>query len=129
MPENNDIFSEIIKKTSAKIAHIINCEKTISLAEILKTCSGMLKYADNNFAGRIDLQKFALKLELSKEEIESCLEFLNNVEIIKIINKNSAEYTIKFLQSKDLSQIKRTKEYLILEEKLSSDNNCEIFLK
>lgn len=128
IPKNNEIFNEIIKKTSAKAIHIISkAKKEISLPEILKTCSGMLKYADGNLNGAVDLSKFALKLCLSENEIVCCLDFLQKAEIIKILNKTPMEYTIKFLQGKDFSLIKKTDAYSVLEKTISSDKNCEIF--
>lgn len=128
IPSSNEIFTEIIEKTSAKAVHIIgkNDEK-ISLPEILKTCSGMLKYADGNLNGLVDLAKFASKLCLSKEQVISCLDFLNNIEVIEISNKTPEEYTIKFLQGKDLNLVKKTDKYSVLEKIIHSDKSLEIF--
>jgi hypothetical protein len=119
LPPDKNIFLEIIQKTSSKVVHIIgnSFDKKDSF-EILKMCSGMLKYADGNLNGIINLQKFASKLSLSEKIIASCLNLLNKAEVIEVLDMNECEYKIKFLQSKDLSCIKSLDEYTDFEQEL-----------
>ena len=122
LPANNNDFTEIINKTEAKAVHIITGNsQNISIPYILRTCSGMLKYADKNTEGCVDLEKFAKKLCLTEKQVIHCLDFLQSVEIIEILNKNTLEYTVKFLQSKDLNSIKKTDEYSTLEKILTKN--------
>lgn len=121
LPPDREIFLEIVQKTSSKVVHIIgnNFDKKDS-SEILRMCSGMLKYADGNLDGVVDLQKFASKLSLSEKIVTSCLELLDKAEVIEVLDSNEEEYRIKFIQSKDLSCIKSLEEYVEFEKELYS---------
>ncbi len=119
LPPDRDIFFEIMQKTSSKVVHIIgNSFEKKDSSDILKFCSGMLKYADGNLDGVVDLQKFASKLFLSKKTVVSCLDLLNKAEVIEILDSNEAECKIKFLQSKDLACIKSLDGYTDFETEL-----------
>ena len=78
----------------------------------------MLKYADGNLNGVVDLQKFASKLSLSEQIVISCLDLLGKAEVIEVLESNEEEYKIKFLQSKDLACIKSLDEYLNFEQEI-----------
>ena len=112
LPPDRDVFLEIIEKTSSKVVHIIgNSFEKKDASDILKLCSGMLKYADGNLNGIVDLRKFASKLFLSEKTIACCIDLLNKAQVIEILEINEDEYKIKFLQSKDLACIKSLDEY------------------
>jgi single-stranded-DNA-specific exonuclease len=129
LPPCGEIFQEIIQKTSSKVVHILgnSFEKKDSFA-ILKLCSGMLKYADGNLNGVVELQKFASKLFLSEKAVILCLELLNKAEVIEILDSNDAEYRIKFLQSKDLAYIKSLEEYADFEAELFLGEEHIVFI-
>jgi len=121
LPPDKNIFLEIVQKTSSKVVHIIgNSFDKKDSSEILKMCSGMLKYVDGNLNGVVDLQKFASKLSLSEQIVVSCLDLLGKAEVIEVLDSNEEEYKIKFLQSKDLACIKSLDEYLNFEKEILS---------
>lgn len=119
LPPDKNIFLKIVQKTSSKVVHIIgNSFDRKDSSEILKMCSGMLKYADGNLNGVVDLQKFASKLSLSEQIVVSCLDLLGKAKVIEILDSNDEEYKIKFLQSKDLACIKSLDEYSDFEQEI-----------
>lgn len=126
LPPSREIFFEVLKSTSAKAVHLIGNSFELDSDEILKNCSGMLRYADGKLDGTVDLKKFASKLYLSEQAVTSCLDLLQKAGVIEILDTKEDEYKIKFLQSKDLSAIKKLKEYAAFEKNLTFVENFDI---
>lgn len=128
IPTDKELISQIIEKTSAKVVHILKKEShNIDLAELLKTCSGMLKYADNKLDGVVEFEKFAAKLGIAKDETASCIKLLEKAAVVKILEEEDTQYTIKFLQGTDLGQIKQIDGYKALEQKINSFEISKLF--
>lgn len=111
-PANQEIFDEIIKKTSPKFIHFMNYEMNkIDEKEFLKTFSGMLKFASNNKNGIFDLERSAIFLAQTKDVIVKLLEVFTEIEMIRAINKSSDNYKIEFISNVEISKALHTNAY------------------
>lgn len=130
-PSSIEIFDEIINKTSAKFLHFMNYElRKLDEKELLKTFSGMLKFANNNRSGIFDLEKSASYLAQPKEVIEALLNVFEESNSIKIENKSINQYKIMFLANDDVSKTLHTKGYKeFLELVKQSENYKASFLE
>lgn len=127
IPSSELVFQDVVSNTSAKVVHIIgNSFKLASCEDILKKCSGMLKYAFNNLAGEVDLKKMATKLALSEEVLLDCLRLLESGGVFQLIDKKDGILRIDFLGAKDFSSIKESEDFLSLDKKLS-DEKANVF--
>ena len=117
-PASEEIFNEIIEKTSPNFLHFMNYELTKhNEQEFLKTFSGMLKFAHNNKSGVFDLEKSACFLAQPKQIITTLLDIFEETEMIKILKKAENEYKIEFLSNIEVSKALHTvgyKEFLKL---------------
>lgn len=111
-PPSQDIFNEIIQKTSPKFIHFMNYEvKNIDEKEFLKTFSGMLKFAYTSRNGIFDLERSASFLAQTKESIIELLNVFEESEIIKVSEKGAKEYKIELLSNAELSKTLHTNSY------------------
>jgi hypothetical protein len=113
LPPNREIVDDLIKKTSAKVVHLLkNNSLEINIVDLLKNLSGMLKYADSKLSGEINLETLASKLCVSRDVVEIVLKLFNAAEIIEIIDMTDEQvFKIKFIQGKDFSSLKEHAEY------------------
>jgi single-stranded-DNA-specific exonuclease len=127
LPPNREVFFDIMQKTSAKAVHIIGSSfQKADTSQILKNCSGMLKYADSKLGGVVDIEKFSSKLNLSSKATQICIDLLAKSDVIEIIESAETEYTIKFVQSKDLTKIKSLPEFSAFEQEVDFCENFDL---
>ncbi len=107
-PANEELLKEIIKEVKPSKIHFMSYSLSkFDLDEILKTFSGMLKYAHNNKSGNINITQLSSIFGLTNNFLEMALELFASIEIIKIqsgSDENSC--VIEFLQPKELNTIK-----------------------
>jgi len=104
-PASEEIFDDIIEKTSPDFLHFMNHQLTKhNEQEFLKTFSGMVKFAHNNKSGVFDLEKCASYLAQPKQLVIALLEIFEEIETIKILKKADTEYQIEFLSTVESSK-------------------------
>jgi len=94
--------------------------------EFLKTFTGMLKFAAHNNDGKVELIRCSSFLGKSVKIFEMLLALYEQVGFIKILDKNSAFYTIEFIGVDDISKILHTEKYTQIFELIIE---CEQFQK
>lgn len=111
-PPSQEIFDEIIKKTTPKVLHFMNYEiKKFDEKDFLKTFSGMLKFAYSNRNGVFDLQRSASFLAQTKETVIELLNVFSESEMIKGVNGGGNNYKIEFLSNGEISKVLHTRSY------------------
>ncbi|MDD3013687.1 MAG: single-stranded-DNA-specific exonuclease RecJ [Candidatus Gastranaerophilales bacterium] len=121
LPPDICVLSDLINNSEAKIIHLTsNTFDEINPVEVIKMLSGMLKYAYTNRDGQVNTNEIASKLSISDTAIKSCIELLNQANIINIIDESKGNIKYKFLGSKDLSSITNLKEYSFFVETLAA---------
>ncbi|MBQ8460737.1 single-stranded-DNA-specific exonuclease RecJ [bacterium] len=126
-PADRQTLDLILEKTQAKGLHFMAYEpKILDEQELLKTFTGMLKFACHNNGGKVELVRCASFLGKSVKIFEMLLDLYEECGFIKILEKNSSFYKIEFNGVDDISKILHSEKYsqifdLILE--------CEDFQK
>lgn len=111
-PPSQEIFDEIIKKTSPRFLHFMHYEvKKLDEKDFLKTFSGMLKFAYSNKNGIFDLQRSASFLAQTKETIVELLNVFSESEMIKFIENGANSCKIEFLSNHEISKVLHTNSY------------------
>lgn len=122
-PCDVEILSSLVKNTDAKVIHLIGKKpQDTNSQQLIKTLSGMLKYAHTNMDGKVNLVDLAIKLFTSNSVINACIELLNKAKIIKINNKNQNYLEFEFVKSTDMASIVNLSEYQFLNNALSKEN-------
>jgi len=123
-PCSEEDFSKIIKDTSPSKVHIFNGkDKKIDVNEFIKTISGMLRYSSTHYNGEIEIGKSLAYLSATFEAFNTCLELLNDANVINIINKTEDTYTFEFLQSKPLTELLDNDKYKELLDEVEKINS------
>lgn len=126
-PADRETFETIIKETAPQSIHLMNYSiKYFDEKEFLKTFAGMLRYAANNNAGKVELRRCASHLGKSTVLISALLELFADCGFVKIKDKNPASYTIEFLGIEELARILHNPQY---GEILNMVEECELFQK
>lgn len=111
-PPNQEIFDEILEKTSAKHIHFMHYEvKNVDEKEFLKTFFGMIKFAFNNRNGIFDLDRSAAFLAETKDTIIELMNVFEESEIIKTSQKSMKDYKIEFVDNTEISKTLHTNSY------------------
>lgn len=111
-PPSQNVFDEIIKKTSPNFLHFMNYEvKILDEKEFLKTFMGMLKFAYSNKNGLFDLQRSASFLSQTQETVKLLLEVFSECGIINIAEKGPKDYKIEFISNTEISSVLHTGSY------------------
>lgn len=110
-PASEEIFNEILKKTSPKFVHFMHYEvRKSDEKEFLKTFSGMLKFAYNSRNGVFNLERSASFLAQTKETVLKLLNVFEESQMLK--GKNEGEnYKIEEFSNAELSKTLHTKTY------------------
>lgn len=96
-PADKDTFAEILNKTESKILHFMNFEpKIYDEISLLKTFTGMMKFASNNNNGNFELIRCASFLGKSPKIIKNLLNLFEQEGFIKISEKNEKFYKISY---------------------------------
>lgn len=126
-PADKETLDLILEKSQPKGVHFMNYEpKILDEQEFLKIFTGMLKFAAHNNQGKVELVRCASFLGKSLKIFEMLLELYEQVGFIKIIDKNSAFYTIEFLGVDDISKVLHSTKYSQIFELIIE---CEQFQK
>lgn len=106
-PACENQMKEIIQKTGANIFHFMNYNnKKIDAQELIKNVSGMLKYVDSNKNGETNIFDISNFLSISDDVTELCLDILESLGMINILEKNNQNIKIKFNHALEFSKIK-----------------------
>lgn len=126
-PADKQTLDLILEKAQPKGIHFMNYEpKILDEQEFLKIFTGMLKFAAHNNNGKVELVRCASFLGKSLKIFEMLLSLYEEVGFIKILEKNSAFYTIEFLGIDDISKILHSGKYSQIFELIIE---CEQFQK
>ena len=126
-PSDRQTLDLILEKTEARGLHFMNYEpKILDESKFLKTFTGMLKFAVHNNQGIIEFVRCSSFLGKSVKIFKMLLTLYEEVGFIKILEKNSAFYTIEFLGIDDISKILRNEKYAQIFELILE---CEEFQK
>lgn len=110
-PPSQDLFDEIIIKSSPKFIHFMHYEvKNLDEKDLLKTFQGMLKFSLNNLNGIFDLQRSATFLAQTKETINILLNVFEECELIKG-SFEANTYKIDLLAPGEISKVLHTNAY------------------
>lgn len=111
-PADKETFDKIIEDTNASAIHFMNYSiKYFDEKEFLATFIKMLRFAFNNNGGKVDLLRCASALGKSYETVLSLLDLFEEVEFIKVLEKNCNFYTVELNDIKDLSPVLHSEKY------------------
>ncbi|MCM1339304.1 MAG: DHH family phosphoesterase, partial [Muribaculaceae bacterium] len=126
-PADRSTLDLILDKAQPKGVHFMNYEpKILDEAEFLKIFTGMLKFASHNNGGKVELVRCSSFLGKSVKIFEMLLALYEEVGFIRIIESNSAFYTIEFLGVDDISKVLHNEKYARIFEMIIE---CEEFQK
>lgn len=126
-PADKETFEEIIRTASPESIHLMNYNiKYYDDKEFLKTIGGMLRFACNNNAGKVELRRCASFLGKSIDLIRYFLDLLEECGIVRITERNEAYYILEFDPQKDMSVVLHNPKY---SEVLNMAEECEMFQK
>ncbi len=121
LPPDNKVFEEVVKNSRAKIVHMTCSDYNgNNPMEIIKTVSGMLKYAHNNKEGNVTISEIATRLYSSDDVVSSCIELLAGVKVISVKNKSRQDVTFEFNNGINGSSIVNSPEYKVFCEKIKA---------
>lgn len=127
LPSDWMVLSNLLEHSGAKIVHLIGRSYNgTDPVSVIKTLSGMLKYAYSNKNGEISISKIASKLSTSNMAVKSCINLLNSANIINVLDHNGETVKYVFIGSADLSSVRGLKEY---DSFLEAIKNTEEFRK
>ncbi len=123
-PPSEEIFNEMIEQVSPLHIHYMPCNfAKIDEQSLLKTISGMIKYACNNKDGVFDLKKSSSFLAITEDCVEKLLNIFAECKMIKILEQNEKEYKLEFIQNVEISNVLHCIEYA--DFKLMLDEICD----
>ncbi len=124
-PADRQTFENIINTSSPKALHFMNfVPKIYDEESLIKTFSGMIKYASHNNNGEIDLVRCASFLGKSVEVIKQLLELFEEFGYIEIKNKNEDFYFTEYNDNNDLKKIIESEKYAAI---FDMAQECDIF--
>ena len=120
-PADKDLFAEILEKTKPQMVHLMPFyDIKHDNDELIKTISGMMKYAYSNKNGKINISELASKLSISNKAVKICAELLGKSGIINILDLSEQDINFKFLQGKGFLEIFSQKEYAQFIEEMAN---------
>lgn len=126
-PADKETLDKIIEDASPSAIHFMKYNiKYFDEKEFLSTFVKMLRFAYNNNAGKVDLIRCSSALGKSYETILTLLDLLEEVNVIKVLEKNCNFYTIELCEIKDLSSVLHCEKY---QEVKNLVKECENFQK
>lgn len=116
-PPTQEDFDDIIEKVEPRHIHYMACDfSKFDEQTVLKTLSGMVKFACNNKNGIFEPARGASFLSITCECVEILLQILEDCGMINIIEKNQDSYTIEYKQNIELSQVLHCTRYAEFKE-------------
>ena len=123
-PAEDDIMQSVMQTVAPNVVHYMNYNQKIHSEEtILKTFSGMIKYTCNNLDGLFNLTRAASALGVTNQVIEVLLEMFEDVQMIKIAERDDNAFSIDFINSVELSKILHTEKYSEFVEMMNKIND------
>ena len=111
-PSDEILMNEITEKCNAKTLHYFKyTPEKQNTSELIKTVSGMVKFAVNQKDGNFDYKKAASFLACSENMIKALIEAFNECNMVKIAENNEDFCILEYLQDTDLSKITNTQNY------------------
>ena len=126
-PADKETFEQIIEEAAPSSIHFMNYKiKYFDEKEFILTFVKMLRFAVNNNNGIVNILRCASALGKSVETVLSLLDLFEDVNFIKILEKNQIGYKIELFDIKDLSPIVHSEKYIDVKTLLEE---CEQFQK
>ena len=126
-PADKETFDYIIEEARPSSIHFMNYNiKYFDDKEFLTTFIKMLRYAEHINEGKVNLLRCSSALGKSLETVLTLLDLFEEVEFIKILEKNHDFYKIQLNEIKDLSPVLHNTKY---QEVKNLIEECEKFQK
>lgn len=126
-PADKETLEKIMQETNPHSIHFMNYEiKYFDEKEFLKTVYGMLKFAFNNNAGKVELRRIASYWGKSYSVFRLLFEIFAEIGLIKILEKNNDFYKIEMTENTDITSILHNIKYTSLIDLI---DECEQFQK
>lgn len=126
-PADKETFDRILEETNPSAVHFMNYKiKHFDEKEFLTTFIKMLRFAFNNNGGKVDLMRCSSALGKSYETILTLLDLFEEVDFIKVFERNENFYKIELNEISDLSPVLHNTKY---SEVRSLIEECENFQK
>lgn len=126
-PADKETFDRIMEDANPSAVHFMNYSiKYFDEKDFLSTFVKMLRFAFNNNGGKVDLLRCASALGKSYETVLTLLDLFEEVEFIKVLEKNCNFYTVELNDIKDLSPVLHSEKY---HEVRTLVEECEKFQK
>lgn len=127
-PDDKDDFVNVIKKTKAKLIHLMNFNNNeINIDNFISTISGMLKYAVSSLNGNLDIKRLSDALCVNEEIIINTLNLFNDSNIIDLIQVSEDNFKITHFNPFELSKIKQNDLFLLINDQISEVNQFKSF--
>ncbi|MBO6087288.1 single-stranded-DNA-specific exonuclease RecJ [bacterium] len=126
-PADRETFDRILSETSANTLHFMNYDlKYFDEEEFLKTFYGMLKFAQNNNSGKVELRRCASFLGKSYKVFDLLFLIFEECGLIKIKERSENYYIIEMTGEVDISRVLHSQKYQLLTD---LTDECENFRK
>lgn len=126
-PADKETFERILEEANPSAVHFMNYKiKYFDDKEFLTTFIKMLRFACNNNGGKVDLLRCSSALGKSYETILTLLDLFEEVNFIKVSEKNCNFYKIMLNEIKDLSVVLHNEKYAEVKNLVEE---CEKFQK
>ncbi len=129
IPESEELFVKIIKKTGAKIVHLMNLSNVneIYVDSFAAKLSGMLKYAISNMGGMFDINRASKALCVDEDTVECALSLFEDICMADFEKTKPESYKIFSLRPVELSKIKQNDLYFDLQKHINDINSFRRF--
>ena len=126
-PADKETFDYIIEEARPSSIHFMNYNiKYFDDKEFLTTFIKMLRYAEHNNEGKVNFLRCSSALGKSVETVLTLLDLFEDVDFIKISEKNHEFYKIQLNEIKDLSPVLHNEKF---QEVKNLIEECEKFQK
>ncbi len=111
-PPTKALFDDVMKKTSPKAIHFMHyLPVKVNEKDLIKTFSGMIRFACNNKDGNFNLLNCAVYFGFTKKIVELILNAFEEMGLINIFKKSEDFYTINFTAQNIEKEFQSTKVY------------------
>lgn len=110
-PSDETSFMNVFQKADPKEIHLFGLIPALDPVELIKTISGMLRYAAKEKDGLIQLDQSAAFLAISQDLLLACVELLDIAGVIEIAEITEDIIRFKFAGSVNLNSILQLDEY------------------
>lgn len=127
-PSNKEDFINIVKTTGADIVHLMNFGiDSLTADNLVLILSGMLKYSLNNLNGKLNIEKMAKSSGTDVDIVINTILMFNEVNMVDAEQISENEYRISSLNPVEISKIKNSSLYSVIEDEISEINNFKNF--